>query len=261
MSKLEQVLALDPPSELRFRGPFTDVVTSYLKLTNPTDKRVCFKVKTTAPKRYCVRPNSGIVEPKDNVSVAVMLQPFTYDPNEKNKHKFMVQTMFAPDGEVNLETLWKDVNPDGLMDSKLKCMFELPADVPSQNNLDTSNLSNNERASKNIDALSKPSPKASNVEAELRKALEENKLLRDEVNLLRIDNVQLKEEGLRLRRTLPAGDSASGSGGPGSGKGTVDSLTAAMMSHQTANQMVTSPMLIFLVSALILGIIVGKIIL
>ena len=51
-------------------GPFTDVVTSDLKLSNPTDRRVCFKVKTTAPKRYCVRPNSGIIEPGAAVSVA-----------------------------------------------------------------------------------------------------------------------------------------------------------------------------------------------
>ena len=34
-----------------------------------------------------------------------MLQPFEYDPKEKSKHKFMVQTMFAPDGEVDHETL------------------------------------------------------------------------------------------------------------------------------------------------------------
>ena len=27
-----------------------------------------------------------------------MLQPFEYDPKEKSKHKFMVQTMFVPDG-------------------------------------------------------------------------------------------------------------------------------------------------------------------
>ena len=36
----------------------------------------------------------------------VMLQPFDYDPAEKNKHKFMVQTMFLPDGEeADLESL------------------------------------------------------------------------------------------------------------------------------------------------------------
>ena len=36
------------------------------------------------------------------------LQPFEYDPNEKNKHKFMVQSMFAPDGEINQDTLVSD---------------------------------------------------------------------------------------------------------------------------------------------------------
>jgi len=51
-------------------GPFTEVVTADLSLINPSDKRVCFKVKTTAPKRYCVRPNSGVLEPKQTVTVA-----------------------------------------------------------------------------------------------------------------------------------------------------------------------------------------------
>ena len=51
-------------------GPFTEVVTADLNLSNPSDKRVCFKVKTTAPKRYCVRPNSGIIEPRQSVTVA-----------------------------------------------------------------------------------------------------------------------------------------------------------------------------------------------
>lgn len=58
-------------------GPFTDVVTSELKLVNPSEQKVCFKVKTTAPKRYCVRPNSGIIEPSQSVNVS-----------GKNKHNF-----------------------------------------------------------------------------------------------------------------------------------------------------------------------------
>ena len=40
--------------------------------------------------------------------IAVMLQPFEYDPKEKSKHKFMVQTMFAPEEEVDHETLVGD---------------------------------------------------------------------------------------------------------------------------------------------------------
>ncbi|EPY79331.1 hypothetical protein CB1_000932044 [Camelus ferus] len=107
-------------------GPFTDVVTTNLKLRNPSDRKVCFKVKTTAPRRYCVRPNSGIIDPGLTVTVSVMLQPFDYDPNEKSKHKFMVQTIFAPPNFSDMEAVWKEAKPDELMDSKLRCVFEMP---------------------------------------------------------------------------------------------------------------------------------------
>nr|XP_031546015.1 ras-related protein Rab-31 [Vicugna pacos] len=111
-----------------FQGisPFTDVVTTNLKLRNPSDRKVCFKVKTTAPRRYCVRPNSGIIDPGLTVTVSVMLQPFDYDPNEKSKHKFMVQTIFAPPNFSDMEAVWKEAKPDELMDSKLRCVFEMP---------------------------------------------------------------------------------------------------------------------------------------
>lgn len=55
---------------LNLTGPFTDVVTTNLKLRNPSDRKVCFKVKTTAPRRYCVRPNSGIIDPGSTVTVS-----------------------------------------------------------------------------------------------------------------------------------------------------------------------------------------------
>lgn len=51
-------------------GPFTDVVTTTLKLANPTDRNVCFKVKTTAPRRYCVRPNSGVIDAGTSINVS-----------------------------------------------------------------------------------------------------------------------------------------------------------------------------------------------
>ncbi|KAM6373902.1 vesicle-associated membrane protein-associated protein A [Alca torda] len=126
LAKHEQILVLDPPTDLKFKGPFTDVVTTNLKLRNPSDRKVCFKVKTTAPRRYCVRPNSGIIDPGSSVIVSVMLQPFDYDPNEKSKHKFMVQTTYAPPNISDMEAVWKEAKPDELMDSKLRCVFEMP---------------------------------------------------------------------------------------------------------------------------------------
>lgn len=32
------------------------------------------QVKTTAPKQYCVRPNSGVLKPGETANISVMLQ-------------------------------------------------------------------------------------------------------------------------------------------------------------------------------------------
>ncbi|XP_071227539.1 vesicle-associated membrane protein-associated protein B-like isoform X2 [Salvelinus alpinus] len=185
MARQEQVLQLEPPHELTFRGPFTDVVTATLKLGNPTDRNVCFKVKTTAPRRYCVRPNSGIIDAGTSVNVSVMLQPFDYDPNEKSKHKFMVQSVLAPYDMTDMEGVWKEAKPEELMDSKLRCAFELPLEndkIPELSSLPKS-------ASSSLD------------DGEVKKITEECKRLQMEVQRLRDENKQIREDdGLRKRK-------------------------------------------------------------
>uniref|UniRef100_A0A915Q5H3 Major sperm protein n=1 Tax=Setaria digitata TaxID=48799 RepID=A0A915Q5H3_9BILA len=96
-----------------------------MRLTNPTERQV----KTTAPKQYCVRPNSGVLNPGETCNVAVMLQPFDSSSNvemEHTKHKFMVQSVYAPPGDLSLDSIWKNAQPSELMDSKLRVVFEQP---------------------------------------------------------------------------------------------------------------------------------------
>jgi len=126
-------LLLDPSNELRFKGPFDDYVTVSLTIKNPTEKRIAFKIKTTAPKRYCVKPNSGVLDPNQSMKVNVLLQPFNYDPNEKNKHKFMVQYLYLNESEMQLNvndilSMWKDISATRLLDLKLKCLFDFSQD-------------------------------------------------------------------------------------------------------------------------------------
>ncbi|XP_068601176.1 vesicle-associated membrane protein-associated protein B/C-like isoform X2 [Brachionichthys hirsutus] len=185
MARTEQVLVLEPQHELKFRGPFTDVVTATLKLTNPTERNVCFKVKTTAPRRYCVRPNSGVIDPGASVIVSVMLQPFKYDPNEKSKHKFMVQSMLAPYDMTDMEGVWKEAKPEELMDSKLRCAFEMPL----------------ENDKTNEHSLLPKSSSASLDDGEVKKIMEECKRLQMEVQRLREENKQIRDDdGLRKRK-------------------------------------------------------------
>ncbi|MED6271686.1 hypothetical protein CHARACLAT_022841, partial [Characodon lateralis] len=182
-------------------GPFTDVVTANLKLKNPSDRRVCFKVKTTAPRRYCVRPNSGVIDPGATVIISVMLQPFDYDPNEKSKHKFMVQTIFAPSNVSDNDSLWKDAKPEDLMDSKLRCVFEMP----SENEVNDVEVT---RAAPVMNSMKvEPTvPAAAADDTEMKKLLEKCKRLQSEINKLNDENRQLKEEGTRMRKMPPRSD-------------------------------------------------------
>ncbi|XP_061487157.1 ras-related protein Rab-22A isoform X3 [Rhineura floridana] len=200
MAKAEQVLTLEPQHELKFKGPFTDVVTTNLKLGNPTDRNVCFKVKTTAPRRYCVRPNSGIIDAGTSINVSVMLQPFDYDPNEKSKHKFMVQSMFAPPDTSDMEAVWKEAKSEELMDSKLRCMFELPAENDKPHDVEINKIIST-AATKTESSVMSKSLSSSLDDSEVKKVMDECKRLQLEVQRLREENKQFKEEdGLRMRK-------------------------------------------------------------
>lgn len=195
MAKQEQILIIQPQHELKFRGSLKAPITSFITLKNPSEHRVCFKIKTTAPKRYCVRPNSGILQANATMEIAVSLHPFDFDPNEKHKHKFMVQTMIAPEGEINVDQLWKEVSPENLMDSKLKCVFEAPTEVSG-----TATTNSPETTVNSLDETRRIGDAPSvNQDGELVKAAKEVKHLREEESSLRQENLMLKEEILRLR--------------------------------------------------------------
>jgi len=235
-AKLSQVLQIEPPQEIIFKGPFTEVVTSTLKLINPSDRQVCFKVKTTAPKQYCVRPNSGFIPAKGVVNVAVMLQPFDYNAEEKSKHKFMIQSAFVPDGETSLDTIWKNMAPDDLMDSKLKVLFEIPETISLTNNMDKS--------------MAKPPPQkvvnAGSADSDLRRYQGDNKALQSKVQ-------QLEQENEQLRTRISRSESASMQQKLG---GSNDMSTAI----QGLSEFKILHVIIAAIIALFFGMIVGKII-
>ncbi|CAA7271333.1 unnamed protein product [Cyclocybe aegerita] len=125
---------LNPSSSLGFRRPLTTLVKRSLTITNNNPQPVAFKVKTTAPKLYCVRPNSGRVEPGESVDVSVMLQALKEEPplNTKCKDKFLIQsTIITPDKEtLALHDIWAspDANEEGkVFQQKLRVTY-LPAE-------------------------------------------------------------------------------------------------------------------------------------
>ncbi|CAG8494670.1 10821_t:CDS:2 [Cetraspora pellucida] len=108
-------------------SPFTQLVKEILVVRNPNHEPVAFKVKTTAPKQYCVRPNSGRIEPNQSV------EPMKEDPppDFKCKDKFLVQSIgITPEREtLSLQELWaitEKESKDTIKENKIRCVYLPP---------------------------------------------------------------------------------------------------------------------------------------
>jgi len=123
-------VTLHPSSALGFSRPLTQHVKRTLTITNNNAQPVAFKVKTTAPKLYCVRPNSGRVEPGESVEVQVMLQAMKEEPplSTKCKDKFLIQsTLITPEKEtLPLHDIWNNLDGDTQVNSQKIRVVYLP---------------------------------------------------------------------------------------------------------------------------------------
>ncbi|KAE8723327.1 Vesicle-associated protein 1-1 [Hibiscus syriacus] len=125
------------PSEIQFPFELRRQTSCSMQLTNKTEKYVAFKVKTTNPKKYCVRPNSGIVLPGSSCSVTVAMQAQKEAPPEPCRDKFLIQSVIAPDGLTNKDITqkWYDGyfnKEDGRVVKEFKMrVIYIPANPPS----------------------------------------------------------------------------------------------------------------------------------
>lgn len=128
-------IALDP-SELTFHRPFTREVAQTLRIKNTNRDPIAFKVKTTAPKQYCVRPNSGRIEVGQDVEVQVLLQAMKSDPpaDYKCRDKFLVQSIaITADREAtNVQQIWSHVETtekSAIQEKKIRVVYLQPGDA------------------------------------------------------------------------------------------------------------------------------------
>ncbi|XP_049380867.1 vesicle-associated protein 1-1 [Solanum stenotomum] len=96
------------PVELQFTFELKKQIACSLQLSNKSDDYVAFKVKTTNPKKYCVRPNTGIVMPRSTCDVIVTMQAQKEAPPDMQcKDKFLLQSVIVSPG-----TTAEDITPE-----------------------------------------------------------------------------------------------------------------------------------------------------
>jgi hypothetical protein len=129
-----ELLAIEPV-ELKFPFELKKQISCSLQLSNKTDGHVAFKVKTTNPKKYCVRPNTGIVLPRSTCDVIVTMQAQKEMPADMQcKDKFLLQSAKAPDGATVKDITAEMFNKESgnvIEESKLRVIYVSPPQPPS----------------------------------------------------------------------------------------------------------------------------------
>ncbi|KAF3795260.1 Vesicle-associated protein 1-3 [Nymphaea thermarum] len=123
------------PSELKFTFESKKQSSCSLHLANKTGDYVAFKVKTTNPKKYCVRPNTGVVAPRSACDVTVTMQAQSEAPPDMRcKDRFLIQSVVTSQGatskDINAETFTKG---DGKIveECKMEVVYVPPLQTPS----------------------------------------------------------------------------------------------------------------------------------
>ncbi|KAI1454512.1 VAMP-associated protein [Annulohypoxylon moriforme] len=179
------------PQELGFHRPFAAEITETLRIKNPNTHPVAFKVKTTAPKQYCVRPNSGRVEPGKEVEVSVILQAMKQEPpvDAKCRDKFLVQSVpITGDKEfANLASIWDGIEKSSIQEKKIRVVFLPPKGTAGAAHLETpskSSAANGTQATPDVAPPAYSSPGEYSGSHADQKSVEEKDTKREDVPAL-----------------------------------------------------------------------------
>ncbi|KAE8660851.1 Vesicle-associated protein 1-4 [Hibiscus syriacus] len=129
-----ELLSIEP-QELQFPFELRKQISCSLTLSNKIDSYVAFKVKTTNPKKYCVKPNTGVVLPRSTCNITVTMQAQKEAPLDMQcKDKFLLQSVIASPGATT-----KDITPEmfnkesghHVEECKLRVVYVAPPRPPS----------------------------------------------------------------------------------------------------------------------------------
>ncbi|KAG7277155.1 hypothetical protein CRUP_022618 [Coryphaenoides rupestris] len=184
------------------------------------------------------------------------------------------KTIFAPPNVTDMDSLWKDAKPDDLMDSKLRCVFELPSENDKVSRTDTFSggagaqlaTANDVEATKATPVLNsaksdglltsvaaaKPSSSSSGGggggivdDSEMKRVLDECKRLQTEMGKMAEENMKLKDDGIRMRKAVRSDHMTSNS--------------PALLGRESSTS--SLPSLLVVIAAIFIGFFLGKFIL
>uniref|UniRef100_A0A8D0GQ74 Motile sperm domain containing 2 n=1 Tax=Sphenodon punctatus TaxID=8508 RepID=A0A8D0GQ74_SPHPU len=116
------LLHISPAEELHFVTKETGEKKCLIVLTNVTKNIVAFKVRTTSPDKYRVKPSNSSCEPGSSVDIVVSLHG-GFAASLQDRFLIMAAEMDQASGAVasQLAQFWKEVPRNKVMEHRLRC--------------------------------------------------------------------------------------------------------------------------------------------
>ncbi|QDZ18828.1 vesicle-associated protein [Chloropicon primus] len=135
-SNNKEPILIISPTELKFKFELKKQIPATLVLHNPATHTVAFKIKTTTPKKYCVRPSTGFVLPQSKVPIQIMMSAQKEKPQdfEACRDKFLVQSVKLSEEEAEQPisaNLFSKVGGKDVHEFKLKVSYTQASSIPS----------------------------------------------------------------------------------------------------------------------------------
>ncbi|XP_037938002.1 motile sperm domain-containing protein 2-like isoform X1 [Teleopsis dalmanni] len=147
------LLRVSPTDTLAFST--TNGNESVLDLTSLTNVPITYKIQTTSPEKFRVRPRCGVLNQGESVTVNILLKPdqtLADGGLKKEKDKFLVMVHPVPsniDQSEPMTTFWKQVPPNSpnIEEHRLTCVYKGSTDIAQ--------YANNEKSKSNVDQIGK----------------------------------------------------------------------------------------------------------
>lgn len=137
MGSVEELVSYSPSDLIVFPVCLGHQSLVRLTITNISDSDVVYKIKTTAPRRYCVRPNSEILPYGTVIDVEFILQAFLDVPPDAAdcKDKFQLLVAALPRARNPTDSpppvasdVWHTLSQESISQAKFKVQFRIVPD-------------------------------------------------------------------------------------------------------------------------------------
>lgn len=192
------------PDVLQYTSPLTEQSTEFATISNNSNETIAFKVKTTAPKYYCVRPNAAVVAPGETVPIQVIFLGLPEEPQQdfKCRDKFLVITLPAPIdlGSKTVAEAWSELEAQYGKDAvskkiKVKYVIKSKDELLKNDSLNSTNNNNDININNNSSTIDTEKTNNSTVidttgADDITKDIQQDQILekRDTTNNKKIDN-------------------------------------------------------------------------